>query len=350
MRSNLLTGGPTGSSHPFPPRPFVSEASPDGDVTRSSPPTTPSGSTSPRSSVDGDANGSSPGNVSTNTTRRQSTRREDKVPLEATAVEEGSDTPTTSAAKYGTKAEATERDSRLPFHGGELCVGDGASGSVPRRETPVPTADDASPNAAGCQLPLTARTSSRADKQARRPVLQKQQDLAREEGVVDGCCRQGVVPAGLLWSDFGGGREAGDSDAEETASREFAEESLGLFNGVRLQSDSVARSQVRYTGKSSRGGGENLRTEKERLGFPCVFPCLARRRCPLLSLSSLYFSAAAVRFARSYVARSLHIFRPNVCRVDPPAVPTVSTAPPQFLAYLQQTNLPPHMNLKIRSS
>lgn len=55
---------------------------------------------------------------------------------------------------------------------------------------------------------------------------------------------QGTVPAGLLWSDFGGGREAGE-DAEETASREFAEESFGMFHGVRLESDSVARSQVR---------------------------------------------------------------------------------------------------------
>lgn len=55
---------------------------------------------------------------------------------------------------------------------------------------------------------------------------------------------QDTVPAGLLWSDFGGGREAGE-DAEETASREFAEESFGMFHGVRLESDSVARSQVR---------------------------------------------------------------------------------------------------------
>ncbi|CAN0423548.1 unnamed protein product, partial [Ectocarpus sp. 12 AP-2014] len=55
---------------------------------------------------------------------------------------------------------------------------------------------------------------------------------------------QGTVPAGLLWSDFGGAREAGDADAEETASREFAEESFGIFHGVRLESDSVARSQA----------------------------------------------------------------------------------------------------------
>lgn len=56
--------------------------------------------------------------------------------------------------------------------------------------------------------------------------------------------QEDIVPAGLLWSDFGGGREASDADAEGTASREFAEESLGLFHGVRLESDSVARSQV----------------------------------------------------------------------------------------------------------
>ncbi|CAM9730251.1 unnamed protein product [Ectocarpus sp. 8 AP-2014] len=55
---------------------------------------------------------------------------------------------------------------------------------------------------------------------------------------------QEIVPAGLLWSDFGGAREASDADAEETASREFAEESFGIFHGVRLESDSVARSQA----------------------------------------------------------------------------------------------------------
>ncbi|CAM9753960.1 unnamed protein product [Choristocarpus tenellus] len=53
-------------------------------------------------------------------------------------------------------------------------------------------------------------------------------------------------PLGLLWSDFGGSRECGDADAEETASREFAEESLGLFNGVCLNADSVKLSQVSY--------------------------------------------------------------------------------------------------------
>lgn len=68
---------------------------------------------------------------------------------------------------------------------------------------------------------------------------------------------QGTVPAGLLWSDFGGSREAGDTDAEETASREFAEESFGIFHGVRLESDSVARSQVRFSGGSILGEVES---------------------------------------------------------------------------------------------
>lgn len=68
---------------------------------------------------------------------------------------------------------------------------------------------------------------------------------ARSVPHVAGAAPEGQVPAGLLWSDFGGGREAGDVDAEGTASREFAEESFGLFHGVRLESDSVARSQVR---------------------------------------------------------------------------------------------------------
>lgn len=68
---------------------------------------------------------------------------------------------------------------------------------------------------------------------------------------------QGTVPAGLLWSDFGGAREAGDADAEETASREFAEESFGIFHGVRLESDSVARSQVSFSGGSISGEVES---------------------------------------------------------------------------------------------
>lgn len=68
---------------------------------------------------------------------------------------------------------------------------------------------------------------------------------------------QGTVPAGLLWSDFGGAREAGDADAEETASREFAEESFGIFHGVRLESDSVARSQVGFSGESILGEVES---------------------------------------------------------------------------------------------
>ncbi|CAN0469440.1 unnamed protein product, partial [Scytosiphon promiscuus] len=46
----------------------------------------------------------------------------------------------------------------------------------------------------------------------------------------------------LLWSDFGGGREARDADAEDTASREFAEESFGMFHGVRLDGDSATMS------------------------------------------------------------------------------------------------------------
>lgn len=67
--------------------------------------------------------------------------------------------------------------------------------------------------------------------------------LSQSSAAPVGAPAQDTVPAGLLWSDFGGGREAGE-DAEETASREFAEESFGMFHGVRLESDSVARSQV----------------------------------------------------------------------------------------------------------
>lgn len=71
-----------------------------------------------------------------------------------------------------------------------------------------------------------------------------------EEPIVEPVAEPGQesVSAGLLWSDFGGAREAGDVDAEETAAREFAEESFGMFNGVRLESDSVARSQVGWWG------------------------------------------------------------------------------------------------------
>lgn len=70
-------------------------------------------------------------------------------------------------------------------------------------------------------------------------LLDSVDGLEQPEGKVEE-----MIPAGLLWSDFGGAREARDVDAEATASREFAEESLGLFHGVRLEEDSVARSQV----------------------------------------------------------------------------------------------------------
>lgn len=85
------------------------------------------------------------------------------------------------------------------------------------------------------------------------PAAAVEPETTREDGgkrssqpnkVLQGAPGQDTVAAGLLWSDFGGGREAGE-DAEETASREFAEESFGMFHGVRLESDSVARSQVR---------------------------------------------------------------------------------------------------------
>ena len=45
-----------------------------------------------------------------------------------------------------------------------------------------------------------------------------------------------------LWSDFGGGREAIDVDAADTASREFAEETLGLFHDSCVRRSSVAHS------------------------------------------------------------------------------------------------------------
>lgn len=86
----------------------------------------------------------------------------------------------------------------------------------------------------------TARRRESRARSAER-VEQDQQDARQDEYKQR---RPAQVPAGLLWSDFGGGKEAGDVDAEGTASREFAEESLGLFHGVRLESDSIARSQV----------------------------------------------------------------------------------------------------------
>lgn len=101
-----------------------------------------------------------------------------------------------------------------------------------------PQEGDSNNNTATDQLPVkeaTVATTAREDAESR--SSQSSEAPADSPG-------QDTVPAGLLWSDFGGGREAGE-DAEETASREFAEESFGMFNGVRLESDSVARSQVR---------------------------------------------------------------------------------------------------------
>lgn len=89
--------------------------------------------------------------------------------------------------------------------------------------------------------PASAYVAATAEEDGGRQPSQSSE--APEEGP-----GQDTVPAGLLWSDFGGGREAGE-DAEETASREFAEESFGIFHGVRLESDSVERSQVRSCGQ-----------------------------------------------------------------------------------------------------
>eukprot|EP00752_Nemacystus_decipiens_P017215 g15423.t1 len=98
-----------------------------------------------------------------------------------------------------------------------------------RHSDPNNVATDGSPAAATAAVAAaTTAGESRSSQSSEAPVDTPGQD---------------AVPAGLLWSDFGGGREAGE-DAEETASREFAEESFGIFHGVRLESDSVARSQA----------------------------------------------------------------------------------------------------------
>lgn len=44
----------------------------------------------------------------------------------------------------------------------------------------------------------------------------------------------------IMWRDFGGQREAIDPDSETTASREFAEETMGLFGGCEVNGSSVA--------------------------------------------------------------------------------------------------------------
>ncbi|KAK9821270.1 hypothetical protein WJX74_006668 [Apatococcus lobatus] len=44
-----------------------------------------------------------------------------------------------------------------------------------------------------------------------------------------------------MWSDFGGGREAFDVDSQATASREFAEETLGIFDGCAVDESCVQR-------------------------------------------------------------------------------------------------------------
>ncbi|CAM9771709.1 unnamed protein product, partial [Discosporangium mesarthrocarpum] len=75
---------------------------------------------------------------------------------------------------------------------------------------------------------------------------------ADEAAAVDGIAREGDLHdqppqaelVGLLWSDFGGSKEICDADAEGTASREFAEESLGLFSSGFLDADSVRLSQA----------------------------------------------------------------------------------------------------------
>ena len=69
------------------------------------------------------------------------------------------------------------------------------------------------------------------------------------------------------WSDFGGAKEPGDFSPEETAAREFAEETLGLFAGVELTSleERVKRSTAWASGRLGCGPAAVLSRKGYRL-------------------------------------------------------------------------------------
>ncbi|KAF5832795.1 hypothetical protein DUNSADRAFT_11205 [Dunaliella salina] len=78
----------------------------------------------------------------------------------------------------------------------------------------------------------------------------------------------------IMWSDFGGKREAADADSIETASREFAEETLGVFGGVSVDPAAVKRSADEMAARL-RSGDRSLRSVHQlRKGAYHMYACM----------------------------------------------------------------------------
>ncbi|KAK9844239.1 hypothetical protein WJX84_006470 [Apatococcus fuscideae] len=65
-----------------------------------------------------------------------------------------------------------------------------------------------------------------------------------------------------MWSDFGGGREAVDSDSQATAGREFAEETLGIFGGCAVDESCVRQCSSDMSAQLRQDGG-SIRVEHQ---------------------------------------------------------------------------------------
>eukprot|EP00200_Dunaliella_tertiolecta_P007532 CAMPEP_0202375180 /NCGR_PEP_ID=MMETSP1127-20130417/5880_1 /ASSEMBLY_ACC=CAM_ASM_000462 /TAXON_ID=3047 /ORGANISM="Dunaliella tertiolecta, Strain CCMP1320" /LENGTH=473 /DNA_ID=CAMNT_0048972569 /DNA_START=225 /DNA_END=1649 /DNA_ORIENTATION=- len=77
-----------------------------------------------------------------------------------------------------------------------------------------------------------------------------------------------------MWSDFGGKREAADADSIETASREFAEETLGVFGGVSVDPAAVKRSADEMAARLRSGDRSLCSVHQLRKGAYHMYACM----------------------------------------------------------------------------
>uniref|UniRef100_A0A7S3QPW0 EF-hand domain-containing protein n=1 Tax=Dunaliella tertiolecta TaxID=3047 RepID=A0A7S3QPW0_DUNTE len=78
----------------------------------------------------------------------------------------------------------------------------------------------------------------------------------------------------IMWSDFGGKREAADADSIETASREFAEETLGVFGGVSVDPAAVKRSADEMAARLRSGDRSLCSVHQLRKGAYHMYACM----------------------------------------------------------------------------
>ena len=100
------------------------------------------------------------------------------------------------------------------------------------------------------------------------------------------------------WSDFGGGREPSDADAEHTAAREFSEETVGLFGDGSdlvtrvLNSTAIMRRRLVETGAPPTDSASAVPPPTNRPVFAVVHDTYTMYCCPVSHVDSLMFQLA----------------------------------------------------------